>query len=228
VDRRKPLKAMRELVTVFRQLVAMETVTFHGEFVNLTDVRIDIVHGDPGPKQIPVYLGATGDQMLELGGEICDGVLMNYLVSPKYNEAALQRIEAGACKAGRTLDDVDRPQLIVVSMDEDRDRAIHHARELVTQYLGQQPHIMKASGVSDEVLQEISRVFTWPATPEQVQEAVEARIVPDEVVQLITASGTPDEVRAKVQEYVDSGCTCPVLYPLGDDVRAMIDVFARS
>jgi alkanesulfonate monooxygenase SsuD/methylene tetrahydromethanopterin reductase-like flavin-dependent oxidoreductase (luciferase family) len=53
-----------------------------------------------------------------------------------------------------------------------------------------------------------------------------AKLVPDDVVQLITASGTADECRAKVREYVDAGCTCPILYPLGDDVKAMIDAFA--
>lgn len=225
VQRKKPLKAMREVVEVVRRLLAMETVTFHGEFVDLTDVQIDIVHGDRNPKRVPMYIGATGDQMLELGGEIADGVLLNYLVSPQYNERALARIEAGARKSGRTLGDIDRPQLVVVSMDDDRERALDNARELVTQYLGQQPHIMKASGVSEEVLNDISRVLTWPATEEQIRAAM--KLVPDEVVQLITASGTPDEVKAKVHEYVASGATCPVLYPLGDDVEAMIDVFAR-
>jgi 5,10-methylenetetrahydromethanopterin reductase len=224
VDRRKPLKAMREVVEVVRRLLAMETVTFHGEFVNLTDVEIDIVHGDRSPKQVPMYLGATGDQMLELGGELFDGVLLNYLVSPGYNVKALERIEEGARRAGRSLNDVDRPQLVVVSMDSDRARALNNARKLVTQYLGQQPHIMKASGVSEDVLNRIQEVLTWPATEEQIWIAM--KLVPDEVVQLITASGTPDEVRAKVQEYVDAGCTCPVLYPLGDDVKMMIDAFA--
>jgi 5,10-methylenetetrahydromethanopterin reductase len=224
VDRRKPLKAMREVVEVVRRLLAMETVTFHGEFVNLTDVEIDIVHGDRSPKEVPIYLGATGDQMLELGGELFDGVLLNYLVSPSYNVKALQRIEEGARRAGRSMSDVDRPQLVVVSMDTDRARALDNARELVTQYLGQQPHIMKASGVSEDVLNRIQEVLTWPATEEQIWIAM--KLVPDEVVQLITASGTPDEVRAKVQEYVDAGCTCPVLYPLGDDVKMMIDAFA--
>jgi 5,10-methylenetetrahydromethanopterin reductase len=226
VDRRKPLKAMRETVEVVRRLLAMETVTFHGEFVNVEDVQIDIVHGDRSPKQVPIYIGATGDQMLELGGELADGVLLNYLVSPQYNRKALDQIEKGAYKAGRELADVDRPQLVVVSMDRDRERALDNARELVTQYLGQQPHIMKASGVSDDVLNEIHRVLTWPATEEQIREAM--KLVPDHVVQLITASGTPDEVRAKVQEYVDAGATCPVLYPLGDDVRMMIDAFAHD
>lgn len=226
VDRRKPLKAMREVVEVVRRLLAMETVTFEGEFVSLHDVEIDIVHGDRSPKNVPIYIGATGDQMLELGGEIADGVLMNYLVSPQYNERALACIERGARKAGRSLDAVDRPQLVVVSMDRDREKALDNARELVTQYLGQQPHIMKASGVSEDVLNEIHKVLTWPATEEQIRQAM--KLVPDDVVQLITASGTPDECVAKVKEYTDSGSTCPVLYPLGDDVRLMIDAFGRA
>jgi 5,10-methylenetetrahydromethanopterin reductase len=149
---------------------------------------------------------------------------MNYLVSPEYNKRAVEHIERGAKKAGRSLDQVDRPQLVVVSMDSDRERALDNARELVTHYLGQQPHIMKASGVSDDVLNAIHQVLTWPASDEEIREAM--KLVPDDVVQLITASGTPEEVRAKVQEYVDTGCTCPVLYPLGDDVRMMIDAFA--
>ncbi|HZU12804.1 MAG TPA: LLM class flavin-dependent oxidoreductase [Chloroflexota bacterium] len=223
VDRRRPLLAMREVVEAVRRLLAMETVTFHGEFVQLTDVQIDIVHGDRSPKNVPIYIGATGDQMLELAGEIGDGVLMNYLVSPQYNARALECIARGARKAGKSLDDIDRPQLVVVSMDRDRDRALDNARELVTQYLGQQPHIMKASGVGDDVLERIHQVLTWPATEEQIREAM--KLVPDDVVQLITASGTPEECIAKVQDYVDTGCTCPVLYPLGDDVRLMIDVF---
>ena len=116
------------------------------------------------------------------------------------------------------------PQLVVCSMDDDRDAALDAARLLVTQYLGQQPHIMKASGVPEELLDEIGQVLTWPATHDDVVAA--SKLVPDDVVQLITASGTPDECRAKVAEYVATGCTCPVLYPLGDDVGAMIDAFA--
>jgi len=224
VDRRKPLTAMRETVEVVRRLLQMERVTFHGEFVNVTDIQIDIVHGDRSPRNVPIYVGATGMRMMELAGEIGDGVLLNYLVSPQYNESALEHLAAGAARAGRTLDELDRPQLVVCSLDEDRERALERARELVTQYLGQQPHIMKASGVDPSLLEEIGRVLTWPATEEEIRRAM--RLVPDEVVQMITASGTPEECRAKVREYVAAGCTCPILYPLGDDVRAMIDAFA--
>src|SRR5262249_41970390 len=55
VDRRKPLQAMREVVDVTRRLLAMENVTFHGEFVHVTDIEIDIVHGERTPKPVPIY-----------------------------------------------------------------------------------------------------------------------------------------------------------------------------
>lgn len=224
IERSKPLTVMREVVTAVRGLLANETVTMHGEYVDLDGVELDYIHQERRPKDVPIYIGATGPKMLELTGEIADGAVLNYLVAPSYNERALERLAAGAAKAGRTLADIDRPQLIVCSVDEDREAAVDAARMLVTQYLGQQPHIMKASGVPQELLDDIARHLTWPATHEQLVEA--ARHVPDEVVQMIAAAGTPDEVRTKVGEYMAAGCTCPVLYPLGPDVRMMIDTFA--
>jgi 5,10-methylenetetrahydromethanopterin reductase len=223
IDRRKPLTAMREIVTVVRALLHNEHVTFDGEHVHLDGVELDYVYQERRPKDVPIYIGATGMQMMELTGEIADGVVLNYLVSPTYNAQAMEHLAIGAARAGRTVDDLDRPQLVVCSVHEDRQTALDMARLMVTQYLGQQPHIMKASGVPQSLLDEVGHVLTWPATHEQVEAA--SRLVPDEVVQMITASGTPDEARAKVAEYVRDGCTCPILYPLGD-VTAMIDAFS--
>jgi 5,10-methylenetetrahydromethanopterin reductase len=226
VKRERPLAAMREYIETVRRLIAMENVSFHGDFVDVDDIEIDIVHGDRSPRDIPIYLGATGMKMMELAGEIADGVLLNYLVSPTYNASAMEHLATGATRSGRAIDDIDRPQLVVCSLDEDRAAALDRARELVTQYLGQQPHIGKASGVDQSLLDDIAKVLTWPASPEEIRKAM--ALVPDEVVQMITASGTPEECRTKVREYVDAGCTCPVLYPLGDDVDAMLGAFANG
>lgn len=224
IDRSRPLKVMREVVEAVRRLLANETVTLDGYHVHLDGVELDYVYQERRPKDVPIYIGATGMQMMQLTGEIADGVVLNYLVSPDYNRRVLENLEIGAAKAGRSLDDIDRPQLVVCSVDEDRQAALDGARLLVTQYLGQQPHIMKASGVPDSLLEEVHKVLTWPATHEQVVEA--SKLVPDEVVQMICAAGTPDECREKVSEYMANGCTCPILYPLGDDVRLMVDTFA--
>ena len=223
IKRDKPLRVMREVVEVVRRLLANEEVTFDGEYAHVDGIELDYVYQERRPKDVPIYIGATGMQMMELTGEIADGAVLNYLVSPKYISEALAALARGAAKVDRTVDDIDRPQLIVCSVDRDRKKALDGARLLVTQYLGQQPHIMKASGVSSDLLDEIGKVLTWPATHDEVVRA--SKLVPDEVVQMITASGTPDECQAKVAEYIATGCTCPILYPLADDVRLMIDVF---
>jgi 5,10-methylenetetrahydromethanopterin reductase len=217
---------MREHVTVLRKLFAREAVTWHSEFINLEAVELDIIHGDTAPRAIPVYIGATGDKMLELTGEIADGVVLNYMVSPGYVRRALGHLRVGAERAGRTLDALERPELIVVSMDQNRMEALDLSRELLVQYLGQEPHIMKASGVSQELLDQVHAVLTWPASKEKIRAAM--HLVPDEAVQLVTASGTPAECVGKVKEYLAAGCTCPIMYSLQDDVHPMIDVFAEA
>jgi len=225
VERRKPLLAMRETVEVLRRLLRLENVTFHGEFHHVTGIELDVVHGRREPRNVPIYIGATGDQMMELTGEIADGCLLNYCVPPEYNDKALELLERGARKAGRTLEDIDRPQLVVCSVDYDRHKAVEAAKELLTQYLAQQPHIAKASGVSDDVVKKVQTILGWPATREQVHEAMQ--YVPDDFVLKISATGTPEEARAKVQEYIRRGCTCPILYPMSDPYL-MIDTFARA
>lgn len=226
IDRRKPLTAMRETVTVMRRLLNLERVTFDGEFIHVNGIELDVVHGRHEPRNVPIYIGATGDQMMEMTGEIADGVVLNYCVAPEYNHKALDLLRAGAKKTGRSFDEIDRPQLIVCSVDNDHDKAIDTTRELLTQYLAQQPHIAKASGVSQDVVSEIQSILGWPATHEQIVKA--KHLVPEELIVRITASGTPDEARAKVREYMNNGCTCPILYPVGGDVKLLIDTFAKK
>ncbi len=226
IDRKKPLTAMRETVTILRRLLNMERVTYHGEFVNVEEIELDVVHGRREPRHVPIYIGATGDQMMEQTGELADGVVLNYCVPPEYNEKALELLEKGAKKASRSMEDLDRPQLIVCSVDRDHDKAIDTTRELLTQYLAQQPHIAKASGVSPDVVAKIQSILGWPATHEQIQQA--KYLVPEELILKITASGTPQEALAKVAEYKKYGCTCPILYPVGGDYQLLIDTFAQQ
>src|SRR5687768_11028768 len=69
IERRKPLLAMREVVENVRSLLKMERVSFQGEFVQFDDIQLDVVHGRKEPRNVPIYIGATGPQMMELTGE---------------------------------------------------------------------------------------------------------------------------------------------------------------
>jgi 5,10-methylenetetrahydromethanopterin reductase len=226
IDRTKPLQCMREYVQVIRRLFSAEEVTFQGEFVRMDGVKLDTLHGTGArPRSVPIYVGGTGFQMLELAGEIADGVLLNYLVSPRYNEKAWESIRRGAERARRDPKEIDSPQLIACSIDEDADKAVELAKSHVTMTIGQQPHIAKASGVSEDLIREVQeRMGGWPARPGGIEKAAE--IVPDEVVRLITASGSPSDCEKKIKEYMAAGCSSPLLLLLSHNIEYAVESLA--
>jgi 5,10-methylenetetrahydromethanopterin reductase len=226
IRRRKHLSAMREYVTVVRRLLAMETVTYDGEVVKVQDLRLDLGEGTAREaKDVPIYIGATGPRMLELAGEIGDGVFHNFFTSVGYLQQSLQRVEAGAMRAGRSMKEIDMPQMLAVAMSGDAEAARDAARHAVTMYLGQQPHIGKASGVSERVIQSVHDAMGgWPPKEGGIEAAMS--LVGDDIVDLLSVAGTPAMCRERVQEYVDAGASYPVLCPLTPNIREIIDAFA--
>ncbi len=226
LDRRKPLKAMREHVEVIRELFTMEEVTYDGEFVQLDRVKLDVAYGDTGPRDIPIYIGATGPKMLELTGETCDGIVLNYVVPTDYIRDAIELVERGAAKVGKTIDDIDRPELLVCSLsDDDPDEAMMTGKALVAYYLGTEPHIMEASRADPELIGKVQEIVGWPATEADYRKA--ADIIPDELVSSVMAVGTTHQCRDTVAEYIEAGVTCPILYPMMDDIKPVVDAFAH-
>jgi 5,10-methylenetetrahydromethanopterin reductase len=225
VDRRKPLLAMREHIEAIRALFTMEEVSFEGEFVKLDRVRLDVAYGDASPRNIPLYIGATGDKMLELTGEICDGVVLNYVVPVDYIRRAVGLVASGANKAGKSIGDIDRPELLVCSLsDSEPEEAVRTGKALVAYYLGTEPHIMEASGADPGLIERVKEVVGWPATEADYRKA--ADLIPDELTRSLMAVGTAAQCREKVAEYIAAGVTCPILYPIMDDIRPVIDAFS--
>ena len=228
IQRRKMLTAMREYVTVVRRLLNMETVTYEGEVVQARDLRLDLGSGVPQtPKEVPIYIGATGPRMMELAGEIADGVFHNFFTSVQYLRASLDRIQRGAERGGRSIQDIDMPQMMAVAMSEDAESARNTARYAITMYMGQQPHIALASGVDEEVIQHIRGIMGgWPPREGGIEDAM--LLVGDDIVDMLSAAGTPEMCRQRVKEYVDAGASYPVLCPLTPNVAEIIDAFAST
>jgi 5,10-methylenetetrahydromethanopterin reductase len=221
---RKPLLAMRETVNSVRDLLAGRAVTVGGEFVQIAGARLDL-GARREARVVPLYLSSEGDKMAALAGEIADGVLLQGLISPAYTALLIEELGRGLRKAGRSIDAIDRPQIIYCAVDRDRKTALDIARRTVTRHLAHQPGVARACGVPPGLLDEIAQVLPMHYTPEQLADA--ARLVPDDVVQLLTAAGDADEVRVRVRDYFDAGATCAALLPLGADARMMIDIFSN-
>lgn len=227
IERARPVAQMREYVGVLRRLLALEEgVTFEGEFVQVRDLTLDLGHGDPRvPPEVGIYLGPTGPRMMELAGEVADGALINGILPPSYTRRSLERMAAGARRAGRSLDDLEKLQLVNVSMDRDPEKARFDAKRLVTQYLGQQPHFAKALDYPADGLAEIQAVMGgWPPRPGGVEEAM--ALVDDALVDDLIAHGPPEECVASAERWRREGLDQLVLIPLSRNYDEILEAFA--
>lgn len=226
IERKKPVTQMREYLVAVRRLLNLEEFTYEGEFVKLREISLDLGHeAVREPKPVKLYIGPTGPVMTELAGEIADGVLLNGLLSPAYTKGMVERIRAGAKKAGRSLDGFEQPQLVNISMSGDQQKAREVSRYLVTKYLGQQPHIGKAAGLEQELLDRINKTMGgWPAKPGGIEAAM--KLVSDSVVDSLTISGNEKHVKDRVYEWIDAGITYPVLLPLSENYDEMVEKLA--
>lgn len=225
---RKPLLAMREVITVCRELLAGRTVTFHGEFVDVEDIRFDGPDDDDGKSYaVPIYIGAVRMGMVQLSGEIADGVLLDFLVPPAYNVEAMAAARRGAALSGRSMDTFEVPQLIATSIDEaDPASAVDDCRAFLTQYIAQQPHITEHCGAEPALIDAIKAELAWPATKAQVRHTM--RLVPDALVRSVCACGTASDALDKIAEWADAGCTEAVITPLSPDPFTTLDALARK
>lgn len=224
----KPLTAMREIIGVLRALFAGSAATCRGKYVDVDSIRFDAEGDKEGLEYpIPIYIGAVRDRMLQLGGEIADGIVMDYQAPPARNLEYVRQIEIGARRAGRTLDRIDRPQLVLCCVDDaDPLSAIETCRAFVTQSIAQQPHIAEHCGLDPDLVAAIRSEISWPATEAQVRHTM--RLVPTSLVRNICACGTTSDALAKIAEYVATGCSEAVLTPCDDGYSTVAAIAGRS
>ncbi|MFB6312046.1 MAG: LLM class flavin-dependent oxidoreductase, partial [Salinirussus sp.] len=152
IDRQdpNPLRAMWEYATVLRRLLDLEEVTYDGAHLSLDAVQLDLIRADAQPRDVPLYIGATGPQMNRMAGELAgrgvlEGVILNANTPTSYVRDRVADIAEGVESEGGDIADVRRPQTIYVSMADDHDEAIDLARDVCAQYLAQQAHVPKVA-----------------------------------------------------------------------------------
>lgn len=223
----KPIQEMREYLYVVKALFRGETVDFEGDFVTMRGIRFDMMYRENEPVDIPVYIGAVRPRMLELSGEIADGVLLDFHVPPTYVEGAVKHVNTGLARRGDGVTEIDLPQLVTCSVDDDDPQgAIDDCKAFLTMYVAQQPHITKYSDVEPELIERIKEEMGWPARPEDVQRAM--RLVSNELTQELTACGTTHEAMDQIERYLEAGTTCAVLCTLGKNKVETVHRIARA
>jgi 5,10-methylenetetrahydromethanopterin reductase len=192
VARRKPAVALREALQVIKGLLAGETVTLHGEIVRAYNARLHFGNRKP----VPLWIASRGDRVLEVAGELADGVMIATLAKPAGVSEALGIVERGASSTGRTLGDMRIMSRVDTCVHDSREQAYAGCRLMVARLLWlsfPDRRFVERSGltVPDE-LEAVIEKRDYDLM-EQVEE-----MVPDEFVDSLCWAGTPNMVADRV------------------------------
>ena len=195
-----PVQHMREVVEFLRLFIARahvgEPIRYAGEFVNVDMVGYQRP-GAPERERIPIHIAATRPRMLELAGEIAEGVLGHLFLSPRHlREEMLPRIERGLAKGGRQRSDITVGAGVTCAIDEDRATARRHAAGPLAFYATVRTYepIFAADGFQTDV-RAIRAAFKAGDKTKMVD------LVTDAMIDTYCAAGTPDEVLRQVARY---------------------------
>jgi probable F420-dependent oxidoreductase len=208
----RPLAQTREYVTLLRACLSGEKVDFAGDYYQVKGFRLGVRLGERRPK---IVIGALNPKMLQLAGEVADGVALNYLPASHVPWSVEQvhkggpaeiyaYVHAGVCEREEGLELARRDLFSYAVVDS-------YARSF------------ERAGFADEV----SEIRARHAEGDR---AGALAAVSHRMVDAIDVMGDADTVQATMQAYVDAGVDVPVLMPLpwGADRRASADLAIRA
>ena len=207
----RPLAQLREAVTLIRRILTGERVTFEGRFYRTKGFRLAV---PPPPAPVKLYLAALGPAMLELAGELADGVLLNW-IAPEAVPPALARIEAGAKRAGRSLADLELAAHVRTAVTDRPEAARQWLARDITGYaiVDAYARFFVGSGYGDEV----ERVnAAWRAG----DRAGAVGHISSRMLDGITNVGDEAACRDRVARYGAAGLTQVVILPVAGDTEA--------
>jgi probable F420-dependent oxidoreductase len=201
----QPTQRLRETVEVVRGLVRDGTVSYAGKAVAIERFELWFT---PLRREIPIYISALFPTMLQIGGEIADGVLLTWPTTAS-GRRAVEHVAIGARRAGRAPADVDVASLIPCFVARDQRQAFDGMRSAAAFYAGFFPRynrLLAEAGFAEAVAR-VKEAF------DAGDRAEAERRVPDELLAAISAAGTPEQCRAKVEAYRGSGIALPIISP---------------
>lgn len=199
----QPLQTLRESLDIARTLFAGNMIAHNGRRFKVAGRRLLT-----GARRVPLWLAASGPQMLELAGEMADGVVISAGTAPSFIRWCLEHVRRGERKAGRT---VAKAALVFCSVDEDGSVARARLRRRLAYLLRGQHHAknLELAGTALDQ-QHLAQAFAQERWDE-----VEVAIS-DNVLGAHTASGTPAQAHDSLAAYQAAGLDEIVIYGVQD------------
>jgi alkanesulfonate monooxygenase SsuD/methylene tetrahydromethanopterin reductase-like flavin-dependent oxidoreductase (luciferase family) len=197
----KPVSQMRAYAGVVRAILAGEAPP-ENEFFP-THFQFMGYAARPG---LPIYIAALQPNMLQLAGEIADGVML-WLCCPEYiREVVLPEVAKGREKAGKTMDGFDIVAAVPSALTDDREAAFGAMRQELVTYCSLPFYraMLESSGFAEEIA-----AFDAGMAAGDVEQAKAG--ISERMLDSLAGIGSADQVRAGVQRYLDAGAASPCI-----------------
>ena len=203
LERKQANLALRESITIIRDLFTGGTVDFDGTVFKLTGAKLRF---DVRP-DLPILLATRSPMNLQLAGELADGAIIATYTSKEQLRFAVDHIRTGAAKAGRNPDEVRLISWVYTSISEDGVQAVDNVRPFVTQALvntspAAYPEILK--GFDEDVLSFLSKCHDMGREGRTVAQA-DRTYLTDEVIKRFSVAGTAEDCIARIKEIESFG-----------------------
>jgi 5,10-methylenetetrahydromethanopterin reductase len=201
----RPTARLRDTIAVVRALVRDGVVSYRGETITIE--RFDLWFPPQRP-HIAIYVAALFPTMLEIAGELAEGVLLTW-PTPRTIARAVEHVAIGARRAGRAATAVDVASLIPCAVADTAAAARDALRPAVGLYAGFFPRynrLLAEAGFGDAV-RAIKEAFDRGG-----REAAATK-VPDELIDAVALAGTPQTCRERLEGYRRAGLSLPVVSP---------------
>ncbi|MGH8013393.1 MAG: LLM class flavin-dependent oxidoreductase [Candidatus Binataceae bacterium] len=197
VEYKLPLTRMRETVAALRMAFSQQKMSLKGRTMEVNGFRLD----PPIENPPPIYVGAQGEKMLRLAGELGDGVVVNF-ITPETFPKMLAHIKEGAKAAGRPADNLDVACRIVVAVDQEHEIVREELRRELTAYLTvpQYNKFFREIGYESEATVALD---AWNRGDRK--KALQS--VPDYMIDAIFVSGPPEHWIKRLRDYEKAGIT---------------------
>ena len=195
----RPLAKLRDYVEIVRAVVAGragEPVRYQGP-VHAIRWRAS---WNPIRPSLPVYLSASGPNMVRLAGEVSDGVGVGIMSSTTFlRDIVAPNARAGAQAAGRDPDRLAFPMAALVSVNGDEELARNATRASICGLFHPVPHPYYDSQLRQLGFADFADQAGALMPAGAMREAMD--LVPDEVIDTMTITGTPTQCAARIAEY---------------------------
>jgi 5,10-methylenetetrahydromethanopterin reductase len=225
IERRAPVAALRDGVGLIRALWGGSTATVEGDVVRAWEARLDFAAPRP---RIPIYIGGRGPRVLELAGEVADGVIVGNVATREGWTYALDRVTLGAARAGRDVGEVRLTAWLYACVADDEDEALDAIRPMAATSLVTSRPVLGELGIEmPDDFRAGMEARGWALDREVVAEA--AATLPAELVHRFGIGGTPDACRGRLEGLLEAfpQITQVAIVPFAPRGGAVLDTLRR-